>query len=228
MGSLIFIAACRILFSCGMWDLVPWPGIEPGPPALWAWNLSLWTARESESEVTQSCPILCDPMDYSLSGSSVRGIFQARVLEWIAISFSRGSFWPRNQTQVSRIVGRRFTVWATKEAPNYSSSLRLRLKSRWACVTNDKAKKCKSQNVNSEHFVCGALVLFMFVDPDFMSTKCLHGHFNSLSPFQSRRCVHRFNIAGVTLAFCHRLFYFLFRPVEQCFPYCYIDFSFIL
>ena len=47
--------------------------------------------RESESEVTQSCPTLCDPMDCSLPGSSVHGIFQARILEWVAISFSRGS-----------------------------------------------------------------------------------------------------------------------------------------
>ena len=46
---------------------------------------------ESESEVAQSCPTLCDPMDCSLSGSSVHGIFQGRVLEWIAISFSRAS-----------------------------------------------------------------------------------------------------------------------------------------
>ena len=44
---------------------------------------------ESESEVPQSCPTLCDPMDYSLPGSSVHGILQARVLEWVAISFSK-------------------------------------------------------------------------------------------------------------------------------------------
>ena len=43
---------------------------------------------ESESEVTQSCPTLCDPMDYSLPGSSIHGVFQARVLEWVAIAFS--------------------------------------------------------------------------------------------------------------------------------------------
>ena len=47
---------------------------------------------ESESEISQSCPILCDPMDFSLPGSSVHGIFQAVVLEWIAISFSREIF----------------------------------------------------------------------------------------------------------------------------------------
>ena len=68
------------------------------------------------SEVAQSYPTVCDPMGCSLSGSSIRGIFQARVLEWIAISFSRGSSWPRNRTQVSLIAGRRFTVWATREA----------------------------------------------------------------------------------------------------------------
>ena len=54
---------------------------------------------QSESEITQSCPTLCDPMDCSLSGSSIHGIFQARVLEWIAISFSRGSSRPRNRTR---------------------------------------------------------------------------------------------------------------------------------
>ena len=71
--------------------------------------------RKKESEVAQSYPTLCDPMDCSLSGSSVHGIFQARVLEWIAISFSRGCSRPRNQTRVSHIAGRRFTVWATRE-----------------------------------------------------------------------------------------------------------------
>ena len=44
-----------------------------------------------KSEVTQSCPTLCNPMDCSLPGFSVHGIFQARVLEWVAVSFSRGS-----------------------------------------------------------------------------------------------------------------------------------------
>ena len=66
-------------------------------------------------EVAQSYPTLCDPMDCSLPGSSVHGIFQERILEWVAISFSRGSFRPRDQTRVSHIVGRRFTVWATRE-----------------------------------------------------------------------------------------------------------------
>ena len=68
------------------------------------------------SEVAQSCLTLRHPMDCrSLPRSSVHGIFQARVLEWVAISFSRGSSRPRDWTQVFRIVGRRFTVWATRE-----------------------------------------------------------------------------------------------------------------
>ena len=62
------------------------------------------------SSVTQSCLTLCDPVDCNLPGSSVHGIFQAMVLEWIAISFSRGSSQPRDRTQVSHIVDRRFTV----------------------------------------------------------------------------------------------------------------------
>ena len=68
---------------------------------------------ESEwvSEVAQSCPTLCDPVDCSPLGSSVHGILQARILEWIAISFSRGSSQPRDRTQVFRIVDRHFTVW---------------------------------------------------------------------------------------------------------------------
>ena len=74
------------------------------------------------SEVAQSCPTLCDPMDCSLPGFSVHGIFQARVLERVAISFSRGSSWPRDRPQVSCIAGRCFTLWATREY--YKNGLR--------------------------------------------------------------------------------------------------------
>ena len=63
------------------------------------------------SEVAQSCPTLSDPMDCSLPGFSVHGIFQTIVMEWIAISFSRGSSWPRDQTRVSHIVDRRLRLW---------------------------------------------------------------------------------------------------------------------
>ena len=65
---------------------------------------------KGEGEVAQSCPTLCDPVDYNLLDFFVHGILQARILEWIAISFSRGSSRPRDQTWVSRIAGRRFNL----------------------------------------------------------------------------------------------------------------------
>ena len=68
------------------------------------------------SELKSLCVRLCDPMDCSPPASSVHGILQARTLEWVAISFSRESSWPRDWTQVSRIAGRRFSLWATREA----------------------------------------------------------------------------------------------------------------
>ena len=61
-------------------------------------------------------------MDCSLPGSSIRGILQAGILEWFAISFSRRSSQSRDWTWVSRIVGRRFTIWATKEVRMSDSS----------------------------------------------------------------------------------------------------------
>ena len=66
--------------------------------------------------VTQSCPTLCNPMDCIPSGPSVYGIFQARILEWVAISFSRGSSGPRDRIHVSCIAGRFFTRSAIREA----------------------------------------------------------------------------------------------------------------
>ena len=67
-------------------------------------------------KVTQSCPTLCDPMHYT-----VHGILQARILEWVAFPFSRGSSQPRDQTQVYPIAGGFFTSWTTREAQEYWS-----------------------------------------------------------------------------------------------------------
>ena len=66
--------------------------------------------------VAQSCPTLCDPMDCSPPGSFIHGIFQARILEWVAIPFSGRSSQPRDQIWVSHIAGRLFTIWATRES----------------------------------------------------------------------------------------------------------------
>ena len=79
-------------------------------------NVKNW----SEVKVSQSCSTLCDPMDCSLPGFSVHGILQARILEWVAIPISRGSFQPWNRSWVSHIAGRFFSVWATREAQKYA------------------------------------------------------------------------------------------------------------
>ena len=71
--------------------------------------------------VARSCPTLCDPMDCSLPGSSVHGILQARMLEWVAMPSSSESSQLRDWTQVSHIAGRFFTIWATRETQEYWS-----------------------------------------------------------------------------------------------------------
>ena len=63
-----------------------------------------------------SCVQLCDPWTVAHQGSSVQWILKARILEWVAIPFSRGSSWLRDRTWISHIVGRFFTIWATSEA----------------------------------------------------------------------------------------------------------------
>ena len=99
-------------------------------PSGWKWK----------NEVAQLCPTLCDPKNCSPPGSSVHRIFQARVLEWVAISFSRASSQPRDPTCVSRIVGSRFTLWATKfpnpdrlggEGPDWGGQTTMLLRDGW-------------------------------------------------------------------------------------------------
>ena len=72
---------------------------------------------KSAMSIAQLCPTVCDPTDSSPPGFSVHGILQARILEWIAIPFCRGSSQPRDQTGVSHVAGRFFIVWANREAP---------------------------------------------------------------------------------------------------------------
>ena len=95
--------------------LLPWVELLDKTQNAW-WDLNSKPTTEFFSlsmrwgEVAQSCPTLCDPMDCSLPGSSVHGIFQARVLEWVAISFSRGSSPPRDRTRNSHTVGRLYRL----------------------------------------------------------------------------------------------------------------------
>ena len=93
---------------------LPDPGTDLGSPALAGGFFN--TEPQGKSlctgvyKVAQSCTNLCDTMHHSLPGSSVHRILQARTLEWVAFPFSRGSSQPRDQTQVSCIVGRFFTI----------------------------------------------------------------------------------------------------------------------
>ena len=77
--------------------------------------LMMWKVK-----VAQLCPTLCHPMDCSPPGSSVHGILQARTLEWVAVLFSRGSSQPRDRTQVFRIAGRFFPIWAPGNEMEYT------------------------------------------------------------------------------------------------------------
>ena len=94
-------------------------------------------------------------MDCSPPGSSVHGILQARILEWVAISFSRGSSWPRDRTQVSRIAGRCFNLWATRESleqvayPFSSGSSQPRSQTRVSCTAGRFFTKQRYRNPQS-------------------------------------------------------------------------------
>ena len=85
----------------------------------WIWWIPSTSAllRSDQSLTHSVLPTLCDPMDCSPPGSSVHGILQARILEWVAISFSRGSSWLRDQIRVSCISRQMLYYWATWEAP---------------------------------------------------------------------------------------------------------------
>ena len=80
----------------------------------WFWDKTVWCVCR-HANLLQSCPTLWDFMDYSPLGSSVHGISQARILKWVATSSSRGSSWSRDQTQVSSIANKFFSIWTTME-----------------------------------------------------------------------------------------------------------------
>ena len=81
---------------------------------LWISTFLLSNCEKVKMLVALSCPTLCDARNYSPPGSSVHGILQARILEWVTIPFSRGSSWPKDRIQVSCNAGRFLTIWATR------------------------------------------------------------------------------------------------------------------
>ena len=97
------------LATCGHISGCPW----------WCWRHLVSSCQYVHVLVTQLCLTLCDPMDCSLLDSSVHGILQERILEWVAIPFSRGSSQPRDRTWASNTAGRFFTVYATRDAAKY-------------------------------------------------------------------------------------------------------------
>ena len=114
-------------FTTPFWGDILWP-----QPVVARWKFGPTTAKSvffffmlhflfikycCHCLVAKSCLTLCDPMNYSLPGSSVYGIVQAKILEWVAISFSRGSSWPRVQTCICCIGRQILYHWATREAP---------------------------------------------------------------------------------------------------------------
>ena len=128
---------------------------------------SFFTLYGGGGLVTKSCPTLVTPWTVcSLLGSSVHGILQARILEWVAISFSRGSYWPRNWTQISCIAGRFFTDWAMREAI-YNS------------ICTSKNKQVIFRNLNWRECLCSwfsfcyflksiKVLILLFVFPSFI------------------------------------------------------------
>ena len=107
------------VFQQEYWSGLPFPspgdlpdsGMEPKSsmsPALQVDSLPLNHGGSPKVKVAQLCLTLCDPMDYT-----VHSILQARILEWVAIPFSRGSSQLRDWTQVSHIARGFFTIWAT-------------------------------------------------------------------------------------------------------------------
>ena len=131
--SLAGARGCSLSVVCGLLTAVVSlvaPTFLPTCPFVFAmlaaWFVSSFSSRSCCSFtntyptvcvlVTQSCPTLCDPIDCSPPNSSVHVSFQARILEWVAILFSRGSSWPMDQTAVSCIAGRFFPIWAIREA----------------------------------------------------------------------------------------------------------------
>ena len=95
-----------------LWEILPFQDISDQN---WSHLMTINACVHPKS--LQSRPALGNCITCSPPGSSVLGILQARILEWVAISFSRGSSQPRDQTRVCCIAGRRFTVCATREAP---------------------------------------------------------------------------------------------------------------
>ena len=117
------------------------------------WHYTKWKKwSKSDMLVAQLCLTLCDPRDCSLPSSSVYAIFQARILEWVFIPFSRGSFRSRDQTQVSCSAGGFFIVWATKKGKQVTKGQ----------IVYDLTLM---KSFSSVQFNCSVMCVWLFVTP---------------------------------------------------------------
>ena len=114
----------------------------------------MYITRMRKVQVTQLCPTIYDPMDYT-----VHGILQARILEWVAFPFSRGSSQPRDRNQVSIIAGRFFISWATREAHRWGN---------WASI-----RQVRWQEVLESDFFCLILTIQTFISLIFNILKLM-------------------------------------------------------
>ena len=112
--------------------------------------------------IAKLCSALCDPMDHSPPGSSVHGITQARILKWVATSYSRGSSWPTDQICVSCIGRQIHYHWATWEAKNYSCRI----------SNNIFLAKCKEYNSVAVLFLSQFFPIEYMAPSSTQSFKC--------------------------------------------------------
>ena len=133
--------------------------------------------RSVHLKVKYCVRLFATPMDWSLPVSSVYGIFQARTLEWVAITFSRGSSQPRDQTWVSCIAGRCFTVWPTREAHLKVGRLKNREEVRWREYKRRRLQSCSLTTVvehkDSENLVTAKKATYRLHPLDHTRS---HGH----------------------------------------------------
>ena len=147
-------------------------------------------------------------MDYGLRGSSVHGILQARILEWVAISFSRGSSQPRNRTLVSCVAGRFFTDWAMREAQSCYKSLQIHSNDCEASllfggknITSPWDQRQKKTTLLLSIPCMTLLCLFFFFLPVGLQSRCFYLFFFSFIFIISWRLITLQYCSG----FCHTL-----------------------
>ena len=110
-------------------------------------------SHSCQSEVAQLCPTLSDPMDCSLPGSSVHAVFQARILEWVAISFYRGFSGPKDQTRVSHTASRLFTICKSKTK---LTVIRMAIIKKWRGFSSSSAGKESTYNAGDPGLIPGS------------------------------------------------------------------------